>query len=209
MFQCLGNANLCAIEDPTAPIEEVTYWAAETSMPVGRAGAQGEARLVMAVEGAFDPDAGGAPITGSVISVGVDGLNPNTVYRVSHPYAETFSVRTNGQGEFPRNNNTLDEAGCDIEVGQNCNFAAALRHPIFNNFLRPANIPWSTTRTHLSNPEVPVRVVGSQVDNAAGNPQNYFRIEGPNAGGQGQQTQTSDRFSVIAQLERDTELATP
>lgn len=210
VFQCLGNANLCAIEppDPGAPPEppEVTYWAAETSMPVGNAG--GEALLVMAVEGAEDPDAGNAPITGAVISIRAEGLRPLTPYRVSHPYG-SFRIRSNGQGELPRNANTLVEHGCDIEVGQNCNFRAALRSPLFDNFLRPANVPWSTTRTHLSNPEASVRVVGSLVRDANNRPQNYFEIEGPAAGGAGDTVARSNRFSVTAQLERDTDLATP
>ena len=173
-------------------------------MPVGRPDAQGvrgEARLVMAVEGAFDPDAGGAPITGSVTSVGADGLRPNTVYRVSHPYGG-FPVRTNGEGEFPRNANTLAEAGCDIEVGEECNFAAALRSPVFRNFLR---VNTGAPQGYMGDTEVPRNVVGSPVRDAANNPRNYFRIDGPNAGGRGDNRAQVNRFSIVGQLTQDTE----
>lgn len=203
VFQCLGDQALCAIEDPNA-VDEVVYWSGEASMPVG--GQEGEARLVMAVEGAFDPDAGGTPITGSVISVDADGLRPNTAYTVSHPYGG-FRVRTDADGAFPRNANTLAEAGCDIEAGQQCNFALALRSPVFRNLLR-----WDATRPappqgYLGDPERLHTVVGSPVRDAANRPQNYFRIEGPRAGGPGDERAQVNRFSIVGQLNRDTDTA--
>lgn len=202
-FQCLGDQALCAIEDLNAPVEEVVYWAGETSMPVGRAdaqGRQGQASLVMAVEGAFDPDAGGAPITGSIIQVRADGLRANTVYKVSHPYGN-FRVRTNGRGQFPRNAKTLVEAGCDIEIGEECDFGLALGSKVFNNFLR-----WDTGAPagYYGDPEVAHKVVGSLVKNKAGKPQNYFRIEGPAAGGAGKNVKATARFSVVGQKFQDT-----
>lgn len=203
VFQCLGDQALCAIDDPNA-IEEVVYWSGEASMPVGRPdaqGARGEARLVMAVEGAFDPDAGGAPITGGVISVDADGLSPNAVYSVSHPYGR-FQVRTNARGEFPRNANTLAERGCDIEVGEECDFGLALRSPVFRNFLR-----WNAgaPQGYLGDPEVPHTVVGSPVRDSANRPQNYFRIEGPNADGLRDSRAQVGRVSIVGQLTQDTD----
>lgn len=200
VFQCLGDQALCGIEDPNA-IEEVVYWSGEASMPVG--GQEGEARLVMAVEGAFDPDADGAPITGSVISVDADGLRPNTAYTVSHPYGG-FRVRTDAEGAFPRNANTLAEAGCDIEVGQQCNFAAALRGPVFENFLRWDATGPAAPQGYLGDPERLHTVAGSPVRDSANRPQNYFRIEGPRAGGPGDERAQVSRFSITGQLERDT-----
>lgn len=202
-FQCLSDQALCAIEDPNA-IGEVVYWAGETSMPVGKAdarGRQGQASLVMSVEGAYEsPATFTDPITGSVILVKADGLRPNTVYKVSHPYGN-FQVRTNGDGEFPRNRNTLAEAGCDIEPGGECDFGLALESPVFNNFLR-----WDTGAPagYYGDPEVNHKVVGSLVKNAAGKPQNYFRIEGPAAGGAGKAVKTTARFSVAGQKFQDT-----
>lgn len=208
VFQCLGDAELCGIEDPAAPVEEVVYWSAErANISVGRADAQGrtgEARIVMAVEGALDADAGGAPITGGVISIRADGLRPNTIYKVSHPYGN-FNVRTQADGSFPRNAKTLVEHGCDIEAGESCDFGQTLRSPLFNNFLRPTNVFWSTAE-HLGNAEgTPTRVTGSLVRNSAGKPQNYFRIEGPQAGGAGKSVKKVVMFSVTGQLTQDTE----
>lgn len=202
-FQCLSDQALCAIEDPNA-IDEVVYWAGGASMPVGKAdarGLQGQASLVMSVEGAFDPDAGGAPITGGLIQVRADGLRANTVYKVSHPYGN-FQVRTNDRGQFPRNaNKTLVEHGCDIALGEECDFGLALGSKVFNNFLR-----WDTGAPagYYGDPEVNHKVVGSLVKNAAGKPQNYFRIEGPAAGGAGKAVKTTARFSVAGQKFQDT-----
>lgn len=209
-FQCLSDQALCAIEDPNA-IGEVVYWAGEASMPVGRAdarGLQGQASLVMAVEGAYEsPATFTDPITGSVILVKADGLRANTVYKVSHPYGN-FQVRTNDRGQFPRNAKTLVENGCDIELGEECNFGLALGSKVFNNFLR-----WDTGAPagYYGDPEVNHKVVGSLVKNAAGKPQNYFRIEGPAAGGAGKAVKTTARFSVAGQTFQDTttELAPP
>lgn len=208
VFQCLGDAELCGIEDPAAPVEEVVYWSAErTKISVGRPDARGrtgEASIVMAVEGALDADAGGAPITGGVISIRADGLRPNTVYKVSHPYGN-FSVRTLADGSFPRNAKTLVEHGCDIEIGEECDFGLALDSPLFNNFLRPAGVSWNTAE-HLGNAEgTSSTVVGSLVKNAAGKPQNYFKIEGPQAGGAGKSVKKVSKFAVTGQLAQDTE----
>jgi hypothetical protein len=191
VFQCLGDQVLCAIEDPAA-IDEIIYWAGETSMPVGNAG---EARLVMAVEGAFDAEAGGAPITGSEIRVDAEGLRPNTSYRVTHPYG-SFQVRTDGQGAFRR----LNGAGCDIEVGDDCNFRAALQHPIFRNFLR---VDGARPQNYMGNPELPRPVVGSPTGN------NFFRIDGPGAGGGRDSRAQVNRFSIVGQLVRDGDLGNP
>ncbi len=205
-FQCLSDQALCAIEDP-ALIDEVVYWAGEASMPVGRAdarGRQGEALLVMAVEGAFEtPETASDPITGSVILVRARGLRPNTVYKVSHPYGN-FSVRTNDRGQFPRNAKTLVEHGCDIEPGDICNFRLALRSPVFNNFLRwDPNVAPAAPQGYYGDPEVGHRVVGSLIKNKAGKPQNYFRIEGPAAGGAGKTVKQTGRFFITGQKFRD------
>lgn len=213
VFQCLSDQALCAIENP-ALIEEVVYWSGETSMPVGPAdarGRQGQASLVMAVEGAFDPDAGGAPITGSIIQVRADGLRANTIYKVSHPYGN-FSVRTNERGQFPRNAKTLVEHGCDIEPGGSCNFRLALRSPLFKNFLRwDPNVAPAAPQGYYGDPEVRHSVIGSLVKNAAGKPQNYFRIEGPAAGGAGKTVKQTNKFFLAGQKFRDitTEAAPP
>lgn len=222
-FQCLGDQALCAIEDASAPAAEVVYWSAEGSMPVGRAdarGRQGQASIVMAVEGSFEgadglpsnaADPNATRITGSVISIRADGLRANTVYKVSHPYGN-FQVRTNDRGQFPRNAKTLVEHGCDIEAGQNCNFRLALQSPIFNNFLRwdPRVAP-AAPAGYYGDPEVSHKVVGSLVRNAAGNPQNYFRIEGLAAGGAGKHVRSTARFFIAGQKFQDTttELAPP
>lgn len=205
-FQCLGDQELCAIEDPNN-IQEVVYWSAEANMPVGRPDAQGrrgQASLLMAVEGAFDPDAGNAPTTAGLILIQADGLRPNTVYTVIFPYGK-FRVTTNDRGQFPRNAQTLREAGCDLEPGDTCDFSLALRSQVFNNFLRwdPAVAPAAPAGYH-GNPDVLHEVVGSLIRDSRGNLQNYFRIEGPNAGNTRPAAQ-ANRFSVIGQRTRDTQ----
>lgn len=192
---------------------ESVYWAAErTKIPVGAPDARGrtgQAGIVMAVEGTFETPATGTtpaadPITGSVISIQADGLRPNTVYKVSHPYGK-YQVRTNAQGEFPRNAKTLVEHGCDIEPGEECDYDLALGSQIFNNFLRPASVGWNSGADHLGDPEVLTKVVGSLVKDSANKPQNYFKIEGPNAGGAGKNVKKVAKFNVTAQLAQDAE----
>ena len=161
---------------PPTPLE-VTYWAAETSMPVGNAG--GEALLVMAVEGAEDPDAGNAPITGAVISIRRRWAPPEHALQGEPPLRQLLGPhqrqgRVPEERQHPRRARMRHRGGSELQLPP-----PRSGSPLFDNFLRPANVPWSTTRTHLSNPEVPVRVVGSLVRNANNQPQNYFQIEGP------------------------------
>ena len=205
-FQCLGDQELCAIEDPNN-IQEVVYWSAAANMPVGLPDAQGrrgQASLLMSVEGAFDPAAGNAPTTAGLILIQADGLRPNTVYTVIFPYGK-FRVTTNERGQFPRNAQTLREAGCDLEPGETCDFSLALRSQVFNNFLRwdPAVAPAAPAGYH-GDPNVLHEVVGSLIRDSRGNLQNYFRIEGPNAGNTRPAAQ-ANRFSVTGQRTRDTQ----
>lgn len=200
---CTDDPALCAIEDPTVPQGEIVYWAGEASMPVG---VGGQARLVMAVEGSFmNPDGTDAqapgpdtiPLTGSVILARATGLRPNTVYKISHPYG-VMKSRTDDRGRFRK----IIEHGCDLEgAGETCNFNLALQSPVFGSFLRwdPSVAP-KAPAGFLGDPEVAHRVVGSPVKNRAGNPQNYFRIEGPRAGGAGKTVAGTNRFSITGQV---------
>ncbi len=200
---CTEDPALCAIEDPTIPQGEVVYWAGEASMP---AGLGGEARLVMAVEGSFiNPDGTDAtapgpdtiPITGSVILARAEGLRPNTVYTVSHPYG-VMRATTDASGRFRR----IIEHGCDLAgAGETCNFRLALQNPLFGSFLRwDHSVPPRAPAGFLGDPEVAHKVVGSPVKNRAGNPQNYFRIEGPRAGGPGRRVVGTNRFFITGRI---------
>lgn len=207
---CLDEA-ACALELPTPgqPVsatnfpDEVPYWVGETSMDVGETGAGGSASLSMSVVGAvIDPTTGdpAAPGTGTAVTeagtvmtfnLRAAGLQPSTVYRITYPYG-AFGARTDANGEISRR--LLDTAGCEIEAaGQTCNFNAALQSPVFGGFLY-----WDSRvglePGFLGDPGVPHRVLGSP------NGTNFFRIEGPEAGGVGVNRAQTNLFNITGQV---------
>ncbi|MBI2196705.1 hypothetical protein HYU45_03820 [Candidatus Daviesbacteria bacterium] len=161
--------------DPTQPTElgtnfpsEFFYWIAESDLLETPNG--GKTFFRMAVEGAFlneEPLAGDQMVFGRLRLTGT-GLEPNSVYTVTHPYGVDTYV-TDELGIVRRGEGTED-IGC---FGAPCNFAAALQSRVFEGFLR-----WDSGAPagYLGDAVTPHTVTGSPTGN------NFFRIEGPGLG---------------------------
>ncbi|MGH7317790.1 MAG: Ig-like domain-containing protein, partial [Candidatus Rokuibacteriota bacterium] len=170
----------------------VFWWTAETSIDTPT----GFALLVLAEEGAYanDAAAAGEEITFGRIRVRLRGMRPNTVYKITHPYG-VMRLRTDDRG---RAREPAGDIGCEApEAGGdvNCNFAAALRSRVSKAYLRwdpRAGRP--APRGFLGNVNRPHRVVGSPRGT------NYFKVEGPGAGGAGRNTIVTRRFAVSGQI---------
>ena len=171
------------LPDPSQPVsfpnnypEEAFYYQAEAEMTTGT----GErARLVLALEAAFVND---LPRTDEQIVFGrvrirVFGLQPNAEYTVTHPYGvDTFIAEPDGDG-FGEINFTEDIGGMN---GGDFHLALNSRvHP----FLQwdPLVAP-SAPEGYIGNPAVLHPIVGSLFIDRFGQPQNFFRVEGPGIG---------------------------
>ncbi|MET1029572.1 MAG: IPT/TIG domain protein, partial [Domibacillus tundrae] len=155
---------------------EAFYFLAEAEMETGT----GErARLVLALESTF---VSGIPRAGEQIVFGrvrirVSGLQPNEEYTVTHPYGvDTFIAEPDGEG-FGEINFTEDIGGLN---GGNFELALTSRvHP----FLQwdPRVLPLAP-EGYIGDPNVLHPVIGSLLVDRFGEPQNIFRIEGPEIG---------------------------
>lgn len=184
MAPCIEDLELCAIEEAPAPgalPAEIPYWSAEAGMPVG----SGEARLVLALEGADD----GGPITSGGIIITANGLQPGASYKITHPYGIENAV-ADEDGRI----RIVDEAGCDIEPGEECDFSQALQTRIGPFLAWNPAMGETAPDGFLGDPEIPHQVVGSPNDT------NFFKIEGENAGA-GSNVAETDLFSVVGQVE--------
>ncbi len=173
------------IPNPTQPVSfpnnfpsEAFYQAAEAEMTTGT----GErARLVLALEAAFVneiPTDGEQMVFGRV-RVRVSGLVPNAEYTIRHPYGtDTFIAEPDpGEPGFGEINFTEDIGSCsggDFHLALNSRI-----HP----FLRwdPTILPLAP-EGYIGNPNELHPIIGSVIMDPNGQPQNYFRIEGPGIG---------------------------
>ncbi|HEX2728592.1 MAG TPA: hypothetical protein VHM16_02490 [Rubrobacteraceae bacterium] len=183
-----GGLCLTGLNNPAAPPTIDNFADVEAFYWVGDAGierrAGGLARLRLAAEAAFanDPAADGDQITFGRVRVRIDNLRPNTVYTITYPYG-VMKLRSDGTGVI----NVTRDIGC---AAVPCNFGVALRSPVFQSFLRwDPNVGRPAPAGHLGDPAIDHRVVGSPFDSNAARPglqpANFFRIEGPGAGGRG------------------------
>ncbi|QQG42994.1 MAG: hypothetical protein HYW45_02145 [Candidatus Daviesbacteria bacterium] len=158
--------------DPNQPTDfpdnfpsEFFYWIAESdklSTPL-----DGKLSFRMALEGAFlneDPAEGDQMVFGRIRLTGT-GLEPNSLYTVTHPYG-VDTYETNDVGIVRRGDGTED-IGC--EVGP-CDFSLALGSRIFDGFLGMAE---GAPAGYLGDGATLGEVTGSPLG------QNFFRIEGP------------------------------
>ena len=182
--------------DPSQPAQftsnfpsEFFYWIAESDLLETPNG--GKTFFRMAVEGAFlneDPLAGDQMVFGRLRLTGT-GLEPNSVYTVTHPYG-VDTYMTDELGTVRRGEGTED-IGC---FGAPCNFAAALQSRVFEGFLKwDSGAPVGT----LGDAVTPHTVTGSPAGN------NFFRIEGPGLGEGGLFT---NLFTVAGKLLTETVL---
>ncbi|WP_019413656.1 hypothetical protein [Paenisporosarcina sp. TG20] len=170
------------LPDPTQPVSfpdnypsEAFYSQVEAELTTGT----GErARLVLALEAAFVTEVPriGDQIVFGRIRIRIDGLQPNVEYTVTHPYGvDTFITEPDGEG-FGEINYTEDIGGINggFELAPNNRV-----HP----FLRwdPNETP-NAPEGYIGNQALEHSIVGSVFIDQFGQPQNYFRIEGPGIG---------------------------
>jgi K319-like protein len=160
---------------------------------VMNAGNGGKATFVAGLEATFNNNVvakAGDQTVFSRIRVKVTNLAANTTYTVHHPYGDE-SLKTDGNGTIFFTQ--------DVGAGSP-NFADAMNSR-YGPFLQ-----WDPTvgdtppAGYLADPAVNHKVIGSPVTDASGKAQNYFQLIGPDAGGPGVNTQTTDLFSLTGKL---------
>ncbi|MGB2992033.1 MAG: IPT/TIG domain protein [Paenisporosarcina sp.] len=165
-----------SVSFPTNYPGEAFYMQVEAEMTTGT----GErARLVLALEAAFvnEVPAAGDQIVFGRVRIRIFGLQPNVEYTVSHPYGiDTFFAEPDGDGageiNFTEDIGGLNGGEFDLAINSRV-------HP----FLQwdPTVEPFAPSG-YLGNPAVSHPIVGSLFIDAFGEPQNFFRIEGPGIG---------------------------
>jgi K319L-like, PKD domain len=173
------------IPDPSRPVSfpdnfpaESFYFAAEAEMTTGT----GErARLVLALEAAF---VNGVPAENEQIVFGrvrirVSGLLPNVEYTVRHPYGvDTFVAEPDpgnpGLGEINFTEDIGGMNGGDFDIAANSRIQPFLRWD--------PNVVPTAPEGYIGDPNVLHPVIGSLFVDPQGQPQNYFRMEGPGIG---------------------------
>lgn len=179
-FSGITSADL---PDPSQPVSfptnypgEAFYLQVEAEMTTGT----GErARLVLALEAAFanEVPAEGDQIVFGRVRIRIFGLQPNVEYTVSHPYGiDTFFAEPDGEGageiNFTEDIGGLN--GGEFELAGNSRVHPFLQwDPTVEPFAPPG---------YMGNPAVLHPIVGSLFIDAFGEPQNFFRIEGPGIG---------------------------
>lgn len=171
------------------PVESFYQLASATAT----AGNGGKATYTAGLEATFNNNVvakAGDQTVFSRIRVKVTNLDPNTDYVVHHPYG-TDTLKSDGNG--------LIFVTEDVGAGSP-NFADAMGGR-FGPFLQwdPA-VGDTPPAGYLADPAVNHKVIGSPVKDAAGNAQDYFRIDGPDAGGPGVNTVSTDLFSLTGKL---------
>jgi len=167
------------------------YWSADADL--SGPGALGS--LSMALVASFSGSttgpipANGEQITFVQIVIGlISNLTPGGVYTVIHPFGVLTNLVADASGVLPVRGQVF---GC---VAAPCDFTAALGSGI-GPFLR-----WDSTvlpappTGFIGDPTIPHKVIGSPFGN------NFFSIEGPNAGGSGVDTQQTDLFRIQGNL---------
>jgi hypothetical protein len=171
------------------PVEAFYQLASAT----GNAGNGGKATYTAGLEATFNNNVvakAGDQTVFSRIRVKVTNLQPNTNYTVHHPYG-TDTLKSDGSG--------LIFVTEDVGAGSP-NFATAMGGR-YGPFLQwdPA-VGDTPPAGYIADPAVNHKVIGSPITDAAGKPQNYFEIDGPNAGGPGVNTMSTDLFSLTGKL---------
>jgi hypothetical protein len=165
------------------PDGEAFWFDAEATMTTGSGG---KGLLVLAQEATFDTTTG-APAAGHQIGfarirVKATGLVPNATYKITHPYGVDEAQADDRGIVF-----TTEDAGC---LAAPCAFTTPATSRM-TTFLQwdPTVAPAAPTG-YIGDPTVDHAVIGSPNDT------NFFRIDGPNAGGPGKNTVSTDLFAV-------------
>lgn len=194
---CLDGGGLCIspLPDPAAqpsvkdndinfPGETFWWYAqADISRAVG-----GRSLLVLSKEAAFTT---GEPNVGQQLSfdrlrVRIDKLTPGKSYKITHPFG-VLNLVADSKGAI----NFTDDIGCK---GAPCDFRSSLNGRV-GVFLRwdPSVAPLAPAG-YLGDPTVLHKITGSPLGT------NFFRVEGPNVGGQGINSVQTDRFVIQGKI---------
>ena len=200
---CLNNSGLCLLPNvvellnPGQPFpanyggtfpDEFFYWGGDSTMTVNGGGT---ALLVMALTGSF---AGGVPLAGDQIVFGrirlrIDNLQVGSNYRITTPYG-VFNLVPTVAGR--RSINFTQ----DIGIATPGVFTTALNAGI-GPFLRwDSGLPIVDVagNQYLGDPNIEHTVTGSPIG------ANFFRIEGPNAGGPGINSVQTSLFTIMGMM---------
>ncbi len=195
---CLADPNMCmllqSVADPvdglafplnyngTFPSESF-YWAATATMDTNNGG---QALLVLALEASFTSGLvlPGEQTTFARMRLRVDNLQVGPIYTITTPYGSfpAFASRTGRRGI-----NFTQDFG--LVPGD---FSLALQSNMFPFLRWDGGLPIVDGQGHrfIGDPNIPHRVTGSPTGN------NVFRIDGPNIGGPGINTISTDLFLV-------------
>ncbi len=183
--------------------DEAFYWSADAAMS---ATGGADAHLVLALEQAFATDiVPGDQMVFGRMRLRVDNLVAGAQYKLTFPFGvRTFTATTAGIKGI----NVTEDIGCVPGPGTPCNFAQALASPTPDPFL-----VWDTLGLppaqggpppgYIGDPNVPHRVTGSP------SLTNFFRLEGPNAGGPGIDILETDQFLLEGKIAGLNVAATP
>jgi len=200
---CLSNGPMCLLLgaaaellNPALPFplnyggtfeEESFYWAGDADMATNNGG---RALLLMGLKAGF---ANGTIVPGDQMVFGririrADNLVAGSTYVITTPYGTFTQVATSSTR---RGINITQDIG--LVPGQ---FALALNSGIgpFLRWDRDLPLVDAQGMSYIGDPAVPHTVTGSPTGN------NFFRITGPNVGGPGINTVSTNLFNVMGQL---------
>jgi hypothetical protein len=190
---CLDTNGMCLgkLPDPALPPSvadasvnfpgEAFWWYAESKItrPNG-----GKVLLVLSKEATF---MNGTPVVGDQIAfdrirIRIDRLSPGQTYRVTHPFG-TADLKADLRGEIY----VTQDVGC---LNTPCDFQRPMTSS-FTTFLRwDPNAGAPAPDGYIGDPNVAHKVAGSPAGT------NFFKVEGPNAGGPNINVIQSDLFNV-------------
>jgi len=175
--------------------EKAFYWSANAQLSVGSGGI-GTATLDMVLVASFSGSItqkiplNGEQITFFQITIGsISNLVPGGIYTVTHPFGVLDNLVADASGVIPKQRQDIGCAAAPCD-----DFAAALGSGI-GPFLKwdPSISPTPPTG-FIGNPTVTHKVIGSPFGN------DFFSIEGPNAGGSGINVKATDLFKVQGKI---------
>lgn len=167
------------------------------------AAASADATYEAALEAAYTTEDAtpGEEIIFSRIRIRLDGLVAGATYHITHPYG-VLDLKAEADAKNPALGfiNYTDDQGC---VGAPCgDFRSTLSGFVGDssatsmNFLTRPGFNPATAKAGdpIGNPVTPTAVTGSPFDT------NFFKVEGPNAGGAGVDVMTQDSFTIEGQV---------
>ena len=187
---CLDGLPLCTATpaDLVAPAGEVFYNLTQADV--------GPFKLVLAVEGAF---LDGQPVAFQRIRYysPQSGLVPNATYTITEPYG-THTVVADAKGKVSTGAGT-NQTGC--QAGPCADFVTALDGPITSSKF----LTWDTytgvpgtagapPAGYVGDNATPHKITGSPTGT------NFFKVDGPNIGGPGVNSASTDLFTVLGKV---------